>query len=509
VPFRFEKCRVILPRILLIGLGFALISAGVTLFAADHSEGSAFPPPLAGYTNEPGAPLIEVLESRVRAEPFNLVATLIFALAITHTFLAPFFLRLSHKMAADHARKAASNPEEHPDGDVSFVAEILHFFGEVEVVFGIWVIPLALAIALDKGYSVARQYVAQLNFTEPIFVVVIMTMAASRPVLRLAEKTMAVFAALGRGSPAAWWLSILTLGPLLGSFITEPAAMTISALLLGKKIYSLDPRPAFAYGTLGLLFVNVSVGGTLTHFAAPPVLMVAGRWDWDFVYMLTHFGWKAALGICVANAIYFLTFRRDFGAMRLATVAAKTPGEDAGRRPVPAWITIVHLLFLAWTVFNNHYPVLCIGGFMFYIAFTVATSPHQQELALRPALLVGFFLAGLVIHGGLQGWWIQPVLTSLREVPLFTGATILTAFNDNAAITYLASLVPGFSPELKYAVVAGAVVGGGLTVIANAPNPAGQSILSKYFPDGVSPLNLFLGALAPTLVMAASFLLFR
>jgi len=160
-------------------------------------------------------------------------------------------------------------------------------------------------------------------------------------------------------------------------------------------------------------------------------------------------------------------------------------------------------------VLNNHFPALFLGGFLFYLAFTQATEHHQSELALRPALLVGFFLAGLVVHGGLQRWWIEPLLTRLSELPLFFGAVGLTAFNDNAAITYLASLVPGFSPEMKYAVVAGAVVGGGLTVIANAPNPAGQSILSQYFPDGVSPVRLLLGALIPTAIMAAVFLVAR
>jgi Na+/H+ antiporter NhaD/arsenite permease-like protein len=123
--------------------------------------------------------------------------------------------------------------------------------------------------------------------------------------------------------------------------------------------------------------------------------------------------------------------------------------------------------------------------------------------------LVGFFLAGLVVHGGLQGWWIEPVLSRLGEKPLFFGAAVLTAFNDNAAITYLATLVPGFSEEMKYAVVAGAVVGGGLTVIANAPNPAGQSILGRFFPDGISPVKLFLGALLPTVIVGAAFLLLK
>ena len=126
---------------------------------------------------------------------------------------------------------------------------------------------------------------------------------------------------------------------------------------------------------------------------------------------------------------------------------------------------------------------------------------------LRPPLLVGFFLAGLVVHGTLQAWWIAPILSRLSTLPLLLGATLLTAFNDNAAITYLASLVPGFSDAAKYAVVAGAVTGGGLTVIANAPNPAGQAILGKHFEDGISPGGLFLGALAPTIVMGACFIL--
>jgi Na+/H+ antiporter NhaD/arsenite permease-like protein len=306
---------------------------------------------------------------------------------------------------------------------------------------------------------------------------------------------------MGGGRPVAWWFSILTVAPLLGSFITEPAAMTIAALLLGKQFYDLKPSPKLMYATLGLLFVNISIGGTLTHFAAPPVLMVAHAWGWDMAYMFTHFGWHAVSGILISNVVYFLVFRKELLALK--------PADRSGERvddPVPAWVTGVHLLFLGFTVWAAHHPVLFVGGFLFYLAFAQATAHHQSKLELRGPMLVGFFLGGLVIHGGLQAWWIQPVLGSLGEVPLFAGATILTAFNDNALITYLATLVPGFSEELKYAVVAGAVTGGGLTVIANAPNPAGQSILQRYFPEGVSPLGLLLGALVPTLIVVFSFM---
>ncbi len=339
--------------------------------------------------------------------------------------------------------------------------------------------------------------------------VVIMAMAASRPILRLAEALLASVARLGRGSSAAWWISILTLGPLLGSFITEPAAMTIAALLLARKFYRRAPARKFAYATLGLLFVNVSVGGTLTHFAAPPVLMVSAKWGWDTPFMFANFGWKAIVGILAANAACFFWFRKGFAQLS-PEPAARANGAVAWEDredPVPVWVTLTHVGFLVWTVVNSHYPALFIGGFLFYLAFAQATEHHQNDVRLRSPLLVGFFLTGLVIHGGLQGWWLQPVLGSLSRLPLFLGATTLTAFNDNAAITYLATLVPNFSAALKYAVVAGAVTGGGLTVIANAPNPAGQSILSQYFPDGISPLYLMLGALLPTAIMALCFLL--
>jgi len=492
--------------------------AGGTAFAASAPESPvSFPHPLSSYSEPPNSSLGRILWSRVEADPFNLVATGLFFLAIIHTFLAPMFIRLAHRYEREHAERVARSsqgPDPAASGrKVSFRAEVFHFFGEVEAVFGIWVLPLLAAITLFEGWPAARDYLGHgLNFTEPMFVVVIMTIAASRPILLLAEKCMAVVARLGRNTPAAWWLSILTLGPILGSFITEPAAMTISALLLARKFYDCQPSRTLSYATLGLLFVNVSVGGTLTHFAAPPVLMVAAKWNWDFPFMFQHFGCKALAGIIVANTLYFTLFRGQFKALaaRVSAADADNPAGASDLAPsVPAWVTSVHLLFLGWTVFNNHYPALFIGGFLFYLAFTRATEPYQNELALRPALLVGFFLAGLVVHGGLQAWWIAPVLGGLSDRLLFFGAATLTAFNDNAAITYLSSLVPTFTPEMKYAVVAGAVAGGGLTVIANAPNPAGQSILSKYFPDGVSPLGLFLGALAPTAILSAAFLLLQ
>ena len=124
------------------------------------------------------------------------------------------------------------------------------------------------------------------------------------------------------------------------------------------------------------------------------------------------------------------------------------------------------------------------------------------EFAL--ADLGGVFLAGLVIHGTLQAWWIEPVLGSLSQGTLMTGAVGLTAFSDNTALTYLASLVPDLTEALKHGAMAGAVTGGWLTLIANAPNPAGQAVVGRAFGYGVSPLGLALAAAVPTVIVGAA-----
>ncbi|MDH5720699.1 MAG: putative Na+/H+ antiporter [Spirochaetia bacterium] len=492
-----------------------------TLFASAAGNGDTIPKPLSSYNDGNLTGVTDILVNRIKEEPFNLVATLIFLLAIIHTFISGKFRAIAHDLEHHHKKKIEKKPkskdvkyenENAVEEEVSFTAEIMHFLGEIEVVFGLWVLILIGSIFFYFDWHAAMDYIShKVNFTEPMFVVVIMALASTRPVLRLSEQSLEIVSRLGGGSAAAWWFSILTIGPILGSFITEPGAMTISAMLLANQFYKRKPSVKFAYATIGLLFVNISVGGTLSHFAAPPVLMVASKWNWDLTFMLTNYGWKAIIGIVTANTLYFLIFRNEFKKLSElpkwdVTKAVSIKWEERPD-PIPTWVTLIHLFFLGWTVFTAHYPPLFIGGFLLFLGFAQATIHHQNRVDLKPPLLVGFFLAGLVIHGGLQGWWIAPVLGSLDEISLMLGATVLTAFNDNAAITYLSTLVPNFSDIMKYAVVAGAVTGGGLTVIANAPNPAGQSILSKYFELGVSPAKLALGAFIPTIIMGLAFML--
>jgi len=485
------------------------------------------------FKDPAGASVGEILSSRISANSFNLIVSLIFLIAILHTFMANKLTAKAHQIHEEHderMRKGGSSEEEIKH-DIPFKAELFHFLGEVEVIFGIWVLALMAVTINYYDWMTFKNYIVYDRvYIEPMFVVVIMAIASTRPVVKFSEQLLGLAAGLGGHSPAAWWFSILMIAPLLGSFITEPAAITIAALLLANQFYKHKPSTGFCYATIGLLFVNISVGGTLTHFAAPPVLMVAAPWEWDMGFMASNFGWKAAIGILISNLLFFMVFRGQFAKMSEGIQGNGSSSFDSPEKvnlkpgqmsheefeamwaerntPIPWWVTLVHLFFLAWTVFNAHYPALFIGGLLFFLGFMSLSKTHQNNVELKGPILVGFFLAGLITHGGLQAWWIAPVLGSLAEVQLMLTATVLTAFNDNAAITYLATLVPNLGEASKYAVVAGAVTGGGLTVIANAPNPAGQSILSRFFSNGVNPLYLALAALVPTIIMGLCFMIF-
>lgn len=413
----------------------------------------------------------------------ELVATALFALAVLHTFSVKRFQHFALR---------------HPEGSVG--ENFWHTLGEVEIAFGLWAGILVAYLAVTGGIDHATGYLESLNFTEPTFVFVIMTIAATRPVLHFASLTIAAAARLvPLPHEVAFYIAVLTLGPLLGSFITEPAAMTVTALILREHyFYRISIRAK--YFTLGALFVNVSIGGVLTHFAAPPVLMVADTWDWGIGHMATHFGWKAALAVALNSILVATLFFRELKALRDAPLERPEPGVMTS----PRWLMALHLGFLVLVVVTAHHPVFFMALFLFFLGVATITQEYQDTLKLREALLVGFFLAGLVVLGNLQAWWLAPVITQLDALPLFLGTTVLTAFTDNAALTYLGSQVPGVSDGFKYALVAGAVAGGGLTVIANAPNPAGFAILRDSFgPEGISPLGLAASALAPTVIAMA------
>jgi hypothetical protein len=412
----------------------------------------------------------------------QVIAVIIFAVALVHTFAARQFERLAYRYPKH--------------------AGLFHLVGEVEVVFGFWAIVLVIAIALMSGGETALAYAESRNYTEPLFVFVVMVVAASRPVLTTVMWLVRMTASMmPLPTPLATaWLGLAAV-PLLGSLVTEPAAMTIAALMLAPQIFRMDVPERVKYLAIGVLFVNVSIGGTLTSYAAPPVLMVAGTWQWDSTFMFATFGWKAALAVLVNATVCAVVLRRH------VIPASEQAGDAGAEAPVPKTVVAVHLALLAGVVLLAHHPVAFLGLFLMFLGFTQAYERYQSPLIIKEALLVAFFLAGLVVLGGMQSWWLQPIVSSLKPLALFVGSLGLTAITDNAALTYLGSQITGISSESKYLLVAGAVAGGGLTVIANAPNPAGVALLRRGFADeSIGAGELLLGAAGPTLVAAAAFL---
>lgn len=414
-------------------------------------------------------------------DPFTQkLALIIFALAITHTFVVNKFLKLSHRF-----------PHE------SISHKLCHILGEVEAVFGIWALLLVFIMAAMHGKTDVFNYLQHtIDFTEPALVFVIMTMAATLPVIYFANRCITAIANLIPWKmQTSFYFSALIVGPLLGSFITEPAAMTVTAIILKKAYYDKGMSTKFMYATLGVLFVNISIGGTLTHFAAPPVLMVSKAWSWDMSYMVGNFGWKSAIAVVLNTALVTYLYRKEL---------AKEP-EESSEHPkaikVKPFVIVVQLIFLASVVIFAHDIVIFLGIFVFFLGWCEITSTYQEPLKIKSALLVGFFLAGLVVIGKLQAWWLKPLMGEVKDWQLFIGTSMLTGITDNAALTFLGTTVDGLSVKMKYALVAGAVAGGGLTVIANAPNPAGFGILKDSFgKDGISPAGLLKSSLIPTII---------
>ncbi len=421
----------------------------------------------------------------------EVIATALFVVAVLHTFSTKFFDHLSHVQPTH--------------------AGVWHLLGEVEVVFGFWAMVLFSVLVFANGKPAALAYVDGLNFTEPLFVFAIMVVAASRPVLDAARSLVNVLARLlPMPAATAYFAVTLSFVPLLGSFITEPAAMTLAALILRDSFYAQPISSKLKYAALGVLFVNISIGGVMTPYAAPPVLMVANTWGWDIAFMMSHFGWRAASAVLVNAVLLTWWFRRELGALTLRDVNADADTVQnenrAAATTVPLLLTLAHLGLIAGIVVFAHDAPVFLGLLLLFLAIAEAYPQFQNKLLLREALLVAFFLAGLVVLGGMQRWWLQPLLVGMSPDQVYFGATALTAITDNAALTYLGSLVEGLSDEFKYALVAGAITGGGLTVIANAPNPAGFSILRVHFDEqSISPLGLFLAALAPTAVAVGFF----
>jgi len=475
-------------------LNFTLFAFLALCLVAPHLAvaSETYPLPIDVYPKCDG--LWSTLVERVKFCHMNFYVTLIFACAVIHTFCYRIFLKLAQSV---HIQRHFKLRESSKD----IAKRIFSLLGEVEIVFALWLIPLFAVFYWEYGWKGLSDYIDNLaynddKYSEPVFVMVVMCIAATRPIVNIASKFISLFAKFGGKSIRAWWFSIICVGSLLGSFITEPAAIAICSMLLSEKFFEYRPSIKFKYATLALLFVSISIGGALTQFAAPPIIMVARSWDWNIGYMLSHFGWKSALSIFISATLFAYLFRSEFSQMENGKKIIHK--ETAPEKKTPYWIICAHILFLFTSVAIMHYLVMELFLLLTFIAFTDITQRFQDPMRYRSPMLVAIFLGALVTHGTLQTWWLEPVLKSLDAHTLFLGSVFLTSFNDNAAITYLASLVSGFTAEMKYFVVAGAIGGGGLTVIANAPNLVAISVLKEDFRTGISPLSLLTWAIIPT-----------
>lgn len=415
----------------------------------------------------------------------ELLGAVFFALAVIHTFCVGQILKISHRFAKD-----------------SLASHFFHLLAEIEVVFALWAGVFMLLFVGLEGWDAALKYQNSLNFVEPFFIFAIMVVCSTRPILTAARQGI-LFLSQGLQkifrTPAVLTdlFVVLCVGPLSGSFITEPAAMTVTAFMVNSMLRQNSSK--VLYAVLAVLFVNVSIGGALTPFAAPPILMVAGKWGWDFNFVFTNFGWKSSLAVVVNTLGLLFLFRKEWSqnCHTLKDVETRLAGAQAA---IPNFIIFVHLFFLAGIVVTGHYQNAFLGIFLLFLGIAAVTQRYQDALRLKESLLVALFLGGIIQFGAFQKWWLAPLLAHMSEALLFKGAVALTAITDNAALTYLGSQVEGLSAASRYALVAGAIAGGGLTIIANAPNAAGYSILSHRFSDGLKPLNLLIAAVPPTAV---------
>lgn len=262
---------------------------------------------------------------------FELTSTFLFAFAIIHTFLTGYLTKQAHRFK---------------EGSVA--ENFLHLFGEVEIVFGFWSAILVIFGILFIDFTFINNYLSSRNFTEPLFVFVIMAVCSTRPIVKFAEKILVDLSVMMPIDPKiSIYFTLLCISPLLGSFITEPAAMTISAFLLLPRYFTKAHSTRFKYATVALLFLNISIGGTLTPYAAPPVLMVAAKWGWDLPFMLTHFAPKTILATFLNTLFMIFIFKKEI-------VKGELNPENTDKRKMPFLVVFVHLLFLFFIVLTAH-----------------------------------------------------------------------------------------------------------------------------------------------------------
>lgn len=374
----------------------------------------------------------------------------------------------------------------------------LRFITHPESAMVMWATVLLGVQWWGSGSTGVIKYVSRLHLIEPIYVATILIVCSTPSLIRSIRWTIfSVAHRLPVNTPMTFFVLAIVLGSLSGSIITEPAAMTLMCTIIGDTFLTSTRSDPFKYAVLGLILVSVSIGGALTPFSAPPIVMVATAWGWTLPVILRNFALPVIVSIVASTVIITMIFRREL----------TTPVAIVSRPRRPDWIvsTIAMTLLVATLIVRHSLPSL-LAILLIATGVIMVTSRRVAIAAVESGVWVGLFLVGVIILGGLQTWWVAPIIRSLPPSQLFMASIVVSAVADNAALAYLGTLVPDICRIKQLAIVGGAVCGGGLTVIANAPNPIAFRLLAPAFgSNGINPVKLALAAVGPTLLVAALF----
>lgn len=431
--------------------------------------------------------------------PLQIGALACFILSIVHIFMIPVFARLYR----NYQNKRIAFPEDWKR--FLWLGEWYRLMSTIELVFLLWSVPLFFWFLYTEGYKGTMAYLNTRNYTFSMFIIVMWLLLGSKPISYAVEHAFAKIANIGRQSPKSWWLTVMFVAPLSTIFLRETGAIIIATTLLAKYFYDLSPSTRFSYATMGLLFSNVSIGGLLTTSSSRSLSMILRTLRWDNYEVMTHFGWKALLAICLSTTVYYYLFRREFHHFprKIEHII------NAGRK-IPIWIICVHIAMAFAAMRFRSAPVLMGGVCIFYVFFHRLTVFYQNKIDFWKVCCLGVFFIGMSFVGGLQEWWILKLVKNSSDFGYMWAAYILSIFLDNVLVNLMMHDLPVVTDCYLYLVVAGCMSAGGLTLIANTPNIVSFATLRPFFQKpSFSFWKLFLASLFPSVLALMLFWLLR
>ncbi|AAP05554.1 putative Na+/H+ antiporter [Chlamydia caviae] len=426
-------------------------------------------------------------------------AALLFFFSILHTFLTPWLFGRCQL----YQHKKMVFPERWKK--YLWLSEFYRLISRVELVFVLWAAPLFLWFLYSEGYRVTMSYFNSRNYVFSLFIVIMLILLESRPIVYFSECIFSNIAKIGRQSPRCWWWTLMIAAPLSGALLKETGAMIIAATLLVRNFYKFSPSPRFAYATMGLLFSNISIGGLTSALSSRALFIILPSVKWNNSFILKYFCWKSIIAILLSTTIYYLIFRKEFNNFPKVVINPSMMNER-----VPKWIIFVHIILVGSVILARSVPLLMAAIFLFYLGFQKFTIFYQHSINISKVCFVGLFYAGLVIFGELQEWWVLELMHRMSDFGYIITSYTLSIFLDNALVNYLVHNLPVATDCFLYLVIAGCMSAGGLTIVSNMPNIVGYLILRPSFPSSSLSLGwLFLFALGPSIISLMTFWFLR